>query len=340
MTPDTPGLHHVTAIAGDPQRNADFYVDTLGLRFVKRTVNHDDTGSYHFYFGDEGGMPGTTITFFPWTDDGRQGEFGAGQAQATAYRIPTESVDYWRDRLEDRDVDVTETERFGETVLAFADPDGIGLELVAADDETAHGDPDEVGTEIDVGDGTIDHGDSIATTWSASPVPAEHQLRGFHNVTLAVSGIQPTAAVLTDVLGYERENEVDGRHRFRSATGGPASIVDLVETDANRGRTGVGTVHHVAFKARDLEEQERWREAYADHGLSPSEVIDRKYFRSIYAREPGGVLFEMATMAPGFTEDEDREELGSSLVLPDRLEAERERIEARLPEFDGPSVEN
>ena len=337
--PDTSGLHHVTAIAGDPERNADFYVGTLGLRFVKRTVNHDDTGTYHFYFGDEAGTPGTNITFFPWTDRGRDGEFGAGQTRHTAYRIPEDSVDYWRERLESRDVDVTETERFGETVLRFSDPDGIGLELVAADDATAHGDPAEVGDEVDVGDGTVDHGGSIATVWEDGPVPEERQLQGFHNVTLAVAEIDPTAAVLTDVLGYEFEGEADGRHRYRSATGGPGSIVDLVETDAGRGRTGVGTVHHVAFKARDLEEQERWREAYADHGLSPSEVIDRKYFRSIYTREPGGVLFEMATMAPGFTADEEYEELGSRLTLPEWLEDERERIEAQLPAFDGPSID-
>ncbi|QFU83360.1 ring-cleaving dioxygenase [Natronorubrum aibiense] len=323
MSPQTSGLHHVTAIAGDSQRNADFYVDMLGLRFVKRTVNHDDPGTYHFYFGDGAGTPGTNITFFPWTETGHEGTFGAGQTQTTAYRIPTDSVDYWRDRLESRAVDVERDERFGETVLRFADPDGIELELVAADDELA-----------------TDDGTAVATPWDESLVPIEHQLRGFHSVTLAVADVEPTAAVLTDVLGYRLEAEADGRYRYRSTTGGPGSIVDLIETDAGRGHMGIGTVHHVAFTARSVEEQERWREAFADHGLRPSRVIDRTYFQSIYTREPGGILFEMATTGPGFTADEAREELGSSLVLPDELEADREQIEAQLPPFDGPNVDS
>ncbi|OIB58606.1 ring-cleaving dioxygenase [Natrialba sp. SSL1] len=328
MSPTTPGLHHVTAIAGDPQENADFYVGTLGLRFVKRTVNHDDTGTYHFYFGDEGGTPGTNITFFPWSDRGRQGEFGAGQTQATAYLIPTDSVDYWQDRLESAGLAVDRTERFGEPVLGFSDPDGIRLELVAPGDDVI--------------------AESDATPWEDGPVPTEHQLRGFHSVTLAVSEFGPTATILTDVLGYELEAEdetgadtassANRRRRYRSAAGGPASVVDLVETDAGRGRMGVGTVHHVAFEAADLDEQAQWREAYAEQGLSPSEVIDRKYFQSVYTREPGGVLFEMATTGPGFTADEEYEELGSSLVLPEHLEDERERIESQLPAFDGPEV--
>ncbi|TYL40509.1 ring-cleaving dioxygenase [Natronococcus pandeyae] len=318
MAPDTPGLHHVTAIAGDPQRNADFYVGTLGLRFVKKTVNHDDPGTYHFYFGDEEGTPGTNITFFPWADGGRSGQFGAGQTKTTAYRVPPESVDYWLERLESNGIDVEREERFGETVLRFTDPDGIGLELIAAD------------------------GESDATPWDGGPVPTDHQLRGFHSVTLALESVDATADVLTEVLGYELEAETEdgGRRRYRSAAGGPGSIVDLVESDAGRGRMGVGTVHHVAFEAQSVEEQQEWREAFADHGLSPTEVIDRTYFQSIYVREPGGVLFEMATIEPGFTADEDVEELGSSLALPEWLEDERERIEAQLSPFEGPSVES
>ena len=319
MSPQTPGLHHVTAIAGDPEANAAFYVETLGLRFVKKTVNHDDTGTYHFYFGDEEGTPGTNITFFPWTEQGRQGEFGAGQTQTTAYLIPPDSLEFWRERLESNGVDVERFERFDETGLRFPDPDGIELELVAVDDELV--------------------AESDATPWEDGPVPVEHQLRGFYGVTLAVDEYGPTETILTDVLGYGLEAETDERRRYRSATGGPGSIVDLVETDAGRGQMGVGTVHHVAFKAADVEAQRRWREAYADAGLSPSEIIDRKYFRSIYTREPGGVLFEMATTGPGFTADEDREELGSSLTLPEWLEDEREEIEAQLPAFDGPNVE-
>ncbi|WP_222919601.1 ring-cleaving dioxygenase [Natrinema sp. SYSU A 869] len=315
MSPNTPGLHHVTAIAGDPQKNADFYVGTLGLRFVKQTVNHDDTGTDHFYFGDGEGSPGTNITFFPWADQGRQGRFGAGQTQTTAYGIPTDSVDYWRDRLESNGIEFEDEERFDETVLRISDPDGIELELVAATDAAFD-----------------------ATPWEDGPVPTEYQLRGFYNVTLAVDDYGPTETILTDVLGYELEVNVDGRHRYRSATGGPGSIVDLVETDAGRGQMGVGTVHHIAFKAESVEEQEQWRKAFADAGLAPSAVIDRKYFQSIYTRGPGGILFEMATTGPGFTEDEALEELGSRLTLPERLEDEREQIEAQLPEFDGPNV--
>ena len=314
MSPTTPGIHHVTAIVGDPDTNADFYVGTLGLRMVKRTVNHDDTGTYHFYFGDGEGTPGTNITFFSWGDAGRDGEFGAGQTQTTAYLIPEGSVDYWADRLDSEGVDYERADRFDETVLSFADPDGIGLELVAAD------------------------APSDAVPWADSPVPERHQLRGFHSVTLAVADYEPTAEILTDVLGFELETEEDGRRRYRSGPGGPGSVVDLVETDRGRGRMGVGTVHHVAFEAADVEEQREWREAYAAAGLQPSQVIDRTYFHSIYAREPGGVLFEMATPEPGFTADEDPADLGSALTLPERLEPQRGQIESKLPAFDGPPV--
>ncbi|WP_265107988.1 ring-cleaving dioxygenase [Halosolutus halophilus] len=317
MAPTTPGLHHVTAIAGDPRANAEFYVGALGLRFVKRTVNHDDTGTYHFYFGDEQGTPGTNITFFPWTDRGHSGQFGAGQTRDTAYLIRSDSVDYWADRLASQGVAVDRSERFGETVLGFDDPDGIGLELVGS----------EAAREAD------------AKPWADSPVPADHQLRGFHSVTLAVDAFEPTAEVLTDVLGYELEGEDDGRRRYRTPDGGPGSAVDLVETDADRGHMGVGTVHHVAFEAADVHEQERWRGVFRDHRLDVTEVIDRKYFQSIYSREPGGVLFEIATTGPGFTVDEDVDELGSTLTLPEWLEDERERIEAQLPEFEGPTAE-
>ncbi|WP_336325580.1 ring-cleaving dioxygenase [Halovenus sp. HT40] len=315
MSSTTSGLHHVTAIAGDPERNAKFYVDTLGLRFVKRTVNHDDNKTYHFYFGDQEGTPGTNITFFPWTDHGRQGEFGAGQTQDTAYLIHPQSVEYWVDRLESKGVDVDRSERFGETVLQFDDPDGIGLELVASDSAA-----------------TAD-----AKPWEESPVPKDHQLRGFHSVTLAVAEYGPTESILTEVLGFELEAEADGRRRYVVGSG-PASTVDLVQIDAGRGQMGVGTVHHVAFEATDVEEQEHWRDALSSHGQNVTEVIDRKYFHSIYSREPGGVLFEIATTDPGFTADEEVDELGSRLTLPEWLEDERTQIEAQLPEFDPTTV--
>jgi len=315
VTLATPGLHHVTAIAGDPQDNADFYVGTLGLRFVKRTVNHDDVGTYHFYFGDGEGTPGTNITFFPWTETGRNGRFGAGQTAATAYLIPEESVDYWADRLTGAGVEVDRRTRFDETVLQFDDPDGITLELVA--NEAA---------------------ESRATPWPDGPVPEDHQLRGFYSVTLAVADIEPTAEILTDVLGYELAAGADGRQRYRAAGEGPGSVLDLIETDAGRGQMGVGTVHHVAFEARDTEAQEQYRDAFADRGLGVSEIIDRKYFQSIYCREPGGVLLEIATPEPGFTADEPLDELGSSLRLPEWLEDRRGEIERKLPAFDAAAI--
>ncbi|UPM42715.1 ring-cleaving dioxygenase [Halocatena salina] len=313
MAPTTRGLHHVTAIAGDPQENAEFYVETLGLRFIKKTVNHDDTYTYHFYFGDGEGTPGTNITFFPWGDRGRSGQFGAGQTKTTAYSVPSGSLDYWIDRLEAHGVDVTEpTDRFGETVIEFEDPDGITLSLVATDAPTAH-------------------------PWEASPVPERHQLRGLNSVTLAVNEIEPTADVLTTGLGYEFETEEDGRHRYRATDSGSGSTVDLLETDRARGRSGIGTVHHVAYKAQDTTEQERWREHLADQNLRVTEIIDRTYFQSIYFREPGGVLFEIATTEPGFTVDQTDDELGADLALPEWLEHEREEIESHLPSFETPS---
>ena len=198
-------------------------------------------------------------------------------------------------------------------MLSFSDPDGIGLELIGAD------------------------APAEATPWADSPVPERHQLRGFHAVTLSVADVGPTAELLTEVLGYDHEATEGDRHRYRSAAGGPGSIVDLVETDAGRGRMGVGTVHHVAFEAASVEAEEELLEAFEERRLNPSGVIDRKYFTSIYVREPGGVLFEFATPAPGFTRDESLEELGSRLTLPEWLEDEREEIEAQLPSFEPPT---
>lgn len=310
----TDGLHHVTAIAGDPERNAEFFVETLGLRLVKRTVNHDAPETYHLYYGDGEGTPGTCVTYFPWGADAREGTVGAGQPETTAYAIPPDTVDYWVDRLESAGVAVDGPfERFGETVLAFADPDGIGFELV----------------ETDAGRGV---------PWPDGPVTESHQLRGFHGVTLAVRDHEPTARVLTDILGYEFERSADGRYRYRAAGGGPGSVVDLVESGQGYGEVGTGTVHHVAFAAADEAHQDAIREALVEAGHRTSEPVDRAYFRSVYVREPGGVLFEVATTGPGFTVDEDLGALGSTLALPPWLEDEREAIEAALPPFDPPVI--
>ncbi|SFR54512.1 ring-cleaving dioxygenase [Halogeometricum limi] len=299
---NTTGIHHVTAVAGDPSANVRFYTDVLGLRLVKRTVNFDDTQTYHLYFGDETGSPGTAMTFFPF-GEGRPGRPGRGQAVATAFVVPEGSLDYWRERLADRGVETTDRDRFGAGVLAFSDRDGQPLELV--------------------------EGESDVEPWTDGPVPEDAALRGFFGVTLHSADPGATGRVL-ELLGFERRDEAEDRVRY-VADGDRATVVDLLERESPRGRPGVGTVHHVAFRVPDGETQMRWREELSDAGQYVTEQKDRQYFDSIYFREPGGVLFEIATDGPGFTADESVESLGSALKLPPWLESDREDIEARLP---------
>jgi glyoxalase family protein len=308
---ETTGIHHVTAISGDPTRNAEFYIETLGLRLVKQTVNHDDTHTYHLYFGDGEGTPGTNITLFPWGEDGRPGEFGAGQTQYTAYAVPEGSLDYWEARLADHGVDVERVTALGQERLRFADPDGIGLELVPTEAERP------------------------GAAWPDSTVPVEHQILAFAGVTLALADPSVTGDVL-ETIGYEVVAEGDGRTRYDTGADGLGTWVDLAETDTPRGRMGVGTVHHVAFRLADETEQQAMQDALAEHGMDATEIIDRKYFKAIYAREPEGVLFEFATMGPGFDADEPVESLGERLALPEWLEEEREEIQAALPELEPP----
>lgn len=302
----TDGIHHVTAVAGDPVANVRFYADVLGLRLVKRTVNFDDTSTYHLYYGDETGSPGTAMTFFPFAG-ARPGRPGRGQAVATAFVVPEGSLGYWADRLSDADATASDrTDRFGAGVLPFEDPDGQPLELV--------------------------EGETSVEPWADGPVPIEHGIRGFHGVTLQSAAPDSTGRVL-ELLGFEREAEDGERVRYRAA-GDRASVVDLLERESPRGRPGVGTVHHVAFRAADEDEQAAWRERLSNAGQRVTPRKDRRYFRSIYFREPGGVLFEIATDGPGFTRDESVEELGSSLKLPPWLEDDRESLEASLPALD------
>jgi len=314
----THGIHHVTAVAGDPQANLDFYTGVLGLRFVKRTVNFDDTATYHLYYGDETGTPGTALTFFPF-DGGRGGRPGRGQAVATAFAVPAGSLDYWAERLADADATVGDRRtRFGAGVLSFEDPDGQPLELV----------------EIEPG------ADWPIEPWDGGPVPAEHGIRGFFGVTLHSAEPEATERVL-EVLGLARvgsETEADdGAERVRyAADGDHATVVDVLHRGPPRGRPGVGTVHHVAFRAPDEDEQLAWREELQDAGQFVTPQKDRQYFRSIYFREPGGILFEIATDGPGFAADESVDELGSALKLPPWLEDERERIESSLPPLEAP----
>jgi glyoxalase family protein len=303
------GLHHVTAIASDPQRNLDFYVGLLGLRFVKRTINFDDPGTYHFYFGDRRGTPGTILTFFPWPGV-RRGIRGVGQIEATAFAISPDSVGYWLERLKQQHVAAERTpSRFGEEVIRFADPDGLLLELIASNSLA----PFEL--------------------WPYSPIPAEHTVRGFHSVSAALEGYEKTARLLTDTFGYRLVEESENRFRFGSHDdNAPGRIVDLLcLPDSGVGRVAAGSVHHIAFRARDEQEQLQWREQLVDLGYNVTPVIDRTYFHSIYFREPGGVLFEIATEPPGFIFDEKIEALGTGLRLPPWLESARSQIEKVLP---------
>jgi glyoxalase family protein len=312
-----PGLHHVTAIASDPQRNLDFYVGLLGLRFVKRTVNFDDPGTYHFYFGDNRGTPGTILTFFPWPG-ARRGTRGTGQIESTAFAISRDSIGYWLDRFKEQHVTAEKISRFGEEGIRFADPDGLLLELIAV--------------EATVPAAGIER-------WPDGPIPSEHSLRGFHSVSAALEGYERTARLLTDAFGYRLIDNSGNRFRFVSADESAVGrIVDLLcLPDTGLGRVAAGSVHHIAFRAKDEAEQLQWREKLVDLGCNVTPVIDRTYFHSIYFREPGGVLFEIATEPPGFTLDEKLAELGSHLRLPSWYESSRSQIEKILPPIHLPN---
>lgn len=322
MTQGVSGLHHVTAIASDPQRNLDFYIRVLGLRLVKRTVNFDAPDTYHFYYGDNAGSPGSLLTFFPFAD-AAAGRAGTGMVETTAFAVPAAAFDSWISRLagEGRDFDGP-TARFGTQTLGLRDPDGLRIELV--------------------GEPGLDDA-APRSGGSGHPVTAEHAISCLHSVALCVEAPERTARLLTDTFGYEAVGEEAGRQRFRVSGGGShAGIVDLLcQPDQMRGRMGAGTVHHVAFRARDATEQLTWREAILALGFDVTPVLDRQYFRSIYFREPGGVLFEIATDPPGFAIDETPGALGTALKLPPWLEPQRAEIERRLPPLraSGPVAE-
>ena len=309
------GIHHVTAISGNPSKNIQFYWELLGLRLVKKTVNFDDPGTYHLYYGDESGTPGTILTFFPW-EHAAAGRGGVGQTQQTAFRVPARSIGYWTHRFIDKGITHEALEkRFGETVLSFTDPDGMSLALVGvpgAENETA---------------------------WSNDAIPAEHAIRGFHGVTLLIEDAAKTGAILINVLGFKaagREGSIS-RYRAPNAVGG---VVDIYEAKGFLpGRLGRGSVHHIAFRAADDTAQaEMARKLVSEHGMHPTDQKDRNYFRSVYFREPGGILFEIATDIPGFAVDEPLATLGEALKLPPFLEPHRKDIEQTLPSLDSKQV--
>lgn len=298
------GIHHITAIASDPQQNLDFYTQFLGLRLVKLTVNFDDPTTYHFYFGDQRGQPGTILTFFPWPG-ARRGRHGTGQVSRIAFAVAPGALAYWIERAKNFNVTVQGPwTRFGEDYIELTDPDGLQLEIIATRD--AH------------------QGEEIA---------------GFHSASLWVEGYERTARLLTGSFGFIFEGSEGNRYRYRASRSGPASLVDVVcSPDAAPGSLGAGIVHHIAWRAPNEGQQRQWRSDLAGAGFNVTPVMDRRYFRSIYFREPGGILFEIATDPPGFLIDETESQLGSQLQLPPWLEPQRAYIESRLPAIRIPSA--
>jgi glyoxalase family protein len=304
------GIHHITAIAGNAKRNYDFYTNVLGLRFVKKTVNFDDPYTYHFYFGDEVGSPGTILTFFPW-EGITTGRRGTGMATEIGYSVPGESLDFWIKRFEEFNVTYNKVaEKFGEKYLTFLDPDGLKLEL------------------------TVPSIKDNRKPWITESVNENVATRGFHNITLTLSRVEKTVNILTDVFGYKLKEQNINRYRFVTDAIETAAIIDLVEVPEHRGHAAGGTVHHVAFRVPDDGVQIMYHDKLVSMGLNPTSVIDRNYFHSVYFREPGGVLFEIATENPGFTVDEPIDELGKELKLPAQYESKRDEIERILRELE------
>lgn len=312
-TPRIDGIHHVTAIASDPQPNLDFYVRFLGLRLVKRTVNFDDPGTYHFYYGDETGSPGTLLTFFPWPGASR-GRIGTGQVTLTSFSVPVGSFDFWKERAQRFGFAAEpQPDRFGDPVLLVRDGDGLGIELIPST--------------------------APSTAVEGADVPAENAIQCIHSATLTEAIPDRTIVLLTETMGFREIAREDERIRFAAGEGGPGALLDIaVDPGGKRGLQGAGTVHHIAFRTPDDEQQLAWSQTLMDLGYHVTPVMDRNYFHSIYYREPGGILFEIATDPPGFTVDEPLEELGMNLKLPEMYEPMRERIESVLPTITVPTT--
>jgi glyoxalase family protein len=308
MSNTIPGIHHVTAICDNAQQNIDFYSGLLGLRLVKKTVNFDMPDTYHLYYGDELGHPGTILTFFSWPDAPR-GRKGTGQIGTFSFSVPENALDYWMERLSSQNALVAgPNTHFSEKVITIFSPDGQTLELVAHQEA----------------------GDFDA--WKDGPVPAEYAIRGFHSVTLMEANLEQTSRMLTEVLGFQHVGVEGDRSRFKAAGEGIATLVDVLHLpDLTRGTIAVGSVHHVAWRTASDEQQLAWRERLRSAGTAVTPVKDRQYFHSIYFNEPGGVLFEIATDPPGFAVDEPVEQLGTHLKLPPWLEAQRPGLERMLP---------
>lgn len=300
------GIHHITAVAGDPKQNYEFYTQVMGLRLVKKTVNFDDPSTYHLYYGDGTGDPGTILTFFPWQHL-KDGKPDRGQVIAVSFSVPTNSMEFWVDHLDEKDIDYVEPfERFGKKVIGLQDPDGLHLELVF----------DPAADDID--------------GWDDGALPGSHAIRGIHGATLAEKEYQPTGQLLEEHLGFTLTDQLDNRYLYEADTK-LGSTIEIIDEFGPSGREGKGTVHHIAFRAEDEEQQLSMCQNLEYKGYYLTEIKDRDYFKSVYFHEPGGILFEIATDPPGFTIDEDLEELGSSLKLPKWLEKHRLNIERELP---------
>ncbi|MCT8136669.1 ring-cleaving dioxygenase [Anaerobacillus sp. CMMVII] len=307
MKKESLGIHHITAIVGHPQDNIDFYAGVLGLRLVKQTVNFDDPGTYHLYFGNEGGEPGTIITFFPWAG-AHKGKIGDGQVGVTSYVVPKGSIDFWKKRLEKFQVEYNEAVRFGETYLEFEDPDGLHLEIV----------------EREAGD---------LNTWQFGEVTANVAIKGFGGATLFSKQPEETAELLEQGMGLKKVGQEGNYLRFQAASH-IGNIIDVKLTRTGNGQMGVGTVHHIAWRATDDKDQLAWKKHVESHGFGVTSVQDRNYFNAIYFKERGDILFEIATDPPGFAHDESHATMGKNLMLPAQYEPHREKIEQVLIPFE------
>lgn len=313
MAKQTSGVHHITAIVGHPQENVDFYAGVLGLRLVKKTVNFDDPGTYHFYFGDENGSPGSIITFFPWAN-ARKGRIGDGQVGVTTYVVPTGAMEFWKSRLEKYQVSYAESERFGETYLQFDDPHGLHLEIV-------------------------ERKEGGQNSWSFGDVTPDVAIKGFGGGILYSSNPTETAKLLEDHMGLEKVGSEGDYVRFRS-NASLGNIVDVKTTIGERGSIGVGIVHHIAWRAEDDQDLLDWQKHLSENGFGVTPVKDRNYFNSVYFREHGSILFEMATDPPGFAIDEPKETLGEELKLPPQYETYREQLNEQLIPIEVRELDN
>ncbi|QNF29980.1 ring-cleaving dioxygenase [Metabacillus elymi] len=303
----TTGIHHITAMVNDAQRNIDFYAGVLGLRLVKKTINFDRPEVYHLYFGNETGQSGTVITFFPWAKQ-LKGRIGTGQVGVISFIIPVGSINFWEQRLQKFGIEFSSSERFGEKNIKFNDPDGLQLEI-------------------------IERNEGPINNWNFGRIQAENAIKGFGGATLISAQPNKTANVLENILGLECISDEEGFLRFRSE-GNLGNIIDIKLTPSVRGLMGAGTVHHIAWRAKDEQDLLRWRSLLQDKGYYPTEIRDRNYFKAVYFHEEGGILFEIATDPPGFSVDEPVAKLGNKLMLPSWLESKRVELEETLPSVE------